>query len=58
MIDEFTRLKGKRVEIIANGIVYKGILIDLTEEDLNLQTDTQWILLPLDGVVSVREALY
>lgn len=56
MLDEVTRLRGKRVEVIANNIVYKGVLVDVTEEDVSLQTDTQWIFLSLGDVVSIREA--
>ena len=47
---------GKNVEVIANGMTYRGVLIEVSDADLNLKTPTQWISLPMAGVSSVRLA--
>lgn len=47
---QFYEMIGKRVSVCAGDIVYSGILIEVTEEYIELQCDTQWITLPLDNI--------
>lgn len=57
MKDELETLKGQQVEIVYNGVLYKGKLIGATEDEINLQTITDWVMLPMDGITTVRKAL-
>jgi hypothetical protein len=57
MRDELENLKGQQVEIVYNGLVYKGLLIGASEETIDLQTREQWIALPIDGITSLKKAL-
>ncbi len=56
MKDELESLKGQQVEVIYNGIVYRGLLIGATEDEVNLQTLTDWVMLPMIGITTVRRA--
>jgi len=44
---------GRRVRIIAGDIVYKGFLIEVSEENAALQTESQWITIPIDNINSI-----
>jgi hypothetical protein len=54
--DELEILKGQQVEVIYNGVLYRGRLVGATDEEINLQTGTDWVMLPLDGITTVRQA--
>lgn len=56
MKDQLEILKGQQVEIIYNGIVYRGLLVGTTEDEVNLQTLTDWVMLPMEGITTVRQA--
>ncbi len=56
MRDELEMFKGQQVEIIYNGLVYKGLLVGASEETVDLQTREQWIALPMEGITSVKKA--
>ncbi len=56
MRDELEMFKGQQVEIIYNGLVYKGLLVGASEETIDLQTREQWIALPMEGITSVKKA--
>jgi hypothetical protein len=56
MKDELEALKGQQVEVIYNGVVYRGLLIGATEDEVNLQTVTDWVMLPMEGITTVRQA--
>ena len=45
---------GRRVRIIAGDIVYKGILIEVSEENAALQTELQWTTIPIDNINSIE----
>ena len=45
---------GRRVRIIAGDIVYKGFLIEVSEENAALQTESQWITIPVDDINSIE----
>lgn len=55
MKDEIENCKGHQVEIMANGISYRGLLIGASDETISLQTPYQWIELPMDQVLSIRK---
>jgi hypothetical protein len=56
MKDELETLKGQQVEVIYNGVLYRGRLMGATEDEINLQTGTDWVMLPMDGITTVRQA--
>ncbi len=56
MKDQLELLKGQQVEVVYNGIVYRGLLVGATEDEVNLQTLTDWVMLPMDGITTVRKA--
>ena len=47
-------MTGKRVRIIANDIVYAGVLIEVSETSVELQGDVQWITIPVDSISSIE----
>ncbi len=49
-------LVGKTVEVNASDITYKGILVEIGEKEVHLQTETGWVVIPLDRIVDIREA--
>jgi hypothetical protein len=50
------QLMGRPVEMIANGILYKGTFVEMTDEDVKLRGPTGWIIIPTAKVSSVKEA--
>lgn len=44
---------GRRVRIIAGDVVYKGVLIEVSEENAELQAELQWITIPIDNINSI-----
>ena len=44
---------GRRVRITAGDIVYKGLLIEVSEENVELQAESQWITIPIDNINSI-----
>ncbi|MHB8481242.1 MAG: hypothetical protein ACYDBV_00680 [Nitrospiria bacterium] len=53
MKDQIENLRGHQVEVMANGILYKGILKGASEESLSLQTLQQWVEIPMEHVSSL-----
>jgi|Deesub1362A_J573_1020465.scaffolds.fasta_scaffold17572_2 hypothetical protein len=49
-------LTGKEVVVIANGITYRGILVEVGEQEVYLQAESGWITIPTEHVVDIREA--
>ncbi len=47
---------GKEVEVVANGVSYRGELVEITDNEVNLKTLMQWISLPISTVNTVRIA--
>jgi len=45
---------GKEVEVIANGMVYRGKLIEVSDTAVHLQNQLQYISLPARDVTDVR----
>ncbi len=47
-------LVGKEVEVIANGMSYTGVLIEVSDSEVHLRTPLQWVALPSESVSAVR----
>jgi len=53
---ELYTMIGKEVEVIANGMVYKGVLIEVSESEVYLKGQLQWITLPVSSVSEIKPA--
>jgi len=53
---ELYTMIGKEVEVIANGIMYKGVLIEVSETEVHLKGQLQWIALPASSVSQIKLA--
>ena len=45
---------GKEVEVIANGMHYTGVLIEVSDVEVHLKGSFQWISLPVSSVSEVK----
>jgi hypothetical protein len=45
---------GKEVEVIANGLSYTGILIEVSDTEVHLKGLMQWIALPVSSISVVK----
>ncbi|MFN3480463.1 MAG: hypothetical protein ACK415_08760 [Thermodesulfovibrionales bacterium] len=50
-------LIGKIVEVTANDITYRGRLVEMGETEVYLESDLGWIVIPVEQIASMREAL-
>ncbi len=54
--DELTTLRDREVEVMYEGVVYRGRLVGADETDLYLVTSAGSVTLPLTSISSVRAA--
>ncbi len=47
---------GKEVEVLANGMTYRGVLIEVSETEVHLKSTMQWMSLPTSGISSIKLA--
>ncbi len=47
-------LTGKEVEVKTVDISYRGILVEIGERDIHLQSANGWIVVPVDMVVDIK----
>jgi len=45
---------GKEVEVIANGMKYTGVLIEVSDVEVHLKGSMQWMSLPASSVSEIR----
>lgn len=55
--DELTTLRDREVEVMYEGVVYRGRLVGADETDLYLITSAGSFTLPLTSISSVRAAV-
>lgn len=48
-------LIGKMVEVITPDTTYKGKLVEIGEDDVYVESETGWIVVPVEKVVYIRE---
>ncbi|MCL5023102.1 MAG: hypothetical protein M1497_07025 [Nitrospirae bacterium] len=48
-------LLGKYVEVVANGIVYRGKLVEIGEEEVYLEAESGWVAIPVERVITIKE---
>ena len=56
MEDSLENLIGQKVDVIYEGIVYRGILVATTEDEVHLQTLIEWVSLPLERVSDIKKS--
>ncbi len=49
-------LIGKKVEVKTYETIYTGILVEISEAEVNLQAETGWIVIPIDRVVDIKSS--
>lgn len=47
-------LIGRKVEVITGEIIYRGVLIEIADEELHLQSEYGWISVPIEKVSEVK----
>jgi hypothetical protein len=47
---------GKKVDVFANGIIYSGELIEVSDAEVYLKGSMQWLSLPASSVSEIRLA--
>lgn len=55
-MDLLQSLQGKQVEVVYQGMVYKGVLVAASETEIHLQTLNDWVVLPMAEITEVRAA--
>lgn len=53
---ELGELTGKMVEVGTIETIYTGRLIEIDEENVQLESETGWVIVPTERVVFIREA--
>ncbi len=48
-------LINKQVEVLANGIVYRGILKDISEQSVSLVTQSGWMDIQMNSINRINE---
>jgi hypothetical protein len=54
--DSLESLKGQLVDVIYNGTVYRGVLTGASEDEVYLQTRTDWVSLPMSDITELHAA--
>ncbi|HAS54846.1 MAG TPA: hypothetical protein DCS42_12370 [Nitrospiraceae bacterium] len=44
---------GKEVDVIANGVKYSGVLVEVSDTEVHLKTSMQWVSLPASSVSTI-----
>jgi hypothetical protein len=45
---------GKEVEVMANGVKYEGVLIEVSDVEVHIKGPFQWIALPVASVSEIK----
>jgi hypothetical protein len=48
-------LVGKIVDVETPDMVYTGKLIEIGEEDVHLESESGWIVVPVDRIINIKE---
>jgi len=49
-------LIGKEVIVFAHGIEYRGVLMEINNEEVYLRTDMGWITIPINAINEISPA--
>jgi hypothetical protein len=50
-----TNLVGKIVDVETPGMTYTGKLIEIGEDEVHLESESGWIVIPVEKIMSIRE---
>jgi hypothetical protein len=50
-----TNLVGKIVDVETPDIIYTGKLIEISEGEVHIESESGWIVIPADRIVLIRE---
>ena len=53
--NEMIELLGKKVIVIANDITYTGKLVEIGEEEVYLESESGWVVIPVERVAVIKE---
>ncbi len=45
---------GSEVEVVANGMSYTGVLIEVSDAEVHIKTSLQWMALPASSVSMIK----
>ena len=48
-------LLGQCVEVIANDITYSGKLVEIGEDEVYIEADSGWIVIPIERVAVIKK---
>lgn len=51
---DINAMVGKEVEVLAHGMTYRGVLVEVSDTEVHIKTALQWISLPASIVGEVR----
>ncbi len=51
---DIQNMLNKEVEVIANGVSYTGVLMEVSETEVHLKTTLQWVSLPAASVSQIK----
>ena len=49
-------LTGKMVEVSTADTIYRGKLIEINDEEVHLEAESGWIVIPVERVAYIKEA--
>ena len=55
-MSDIQSMLGKEVEVIASGMTYRGVLIEVSDAEVHIRTSMQWVALPVSSVSAVKLA--
>jgi len=55
-MSDIQSMLGKEVEVIASGMTYRGVLIEVSDVEVHIRTSMQWVALPVSSVSAVKLA--
>ena len=56
IMPDIMQMIGKEVEVVSNGMLYRGTLVDVSDTTVHVKSQFQYISLPVSGVTEVRPA--
>lgn len=52
-MSDIREMIGKEVDVIANGMKYSGVLVEVSDAEVHLKTSMQWVSLPASSVSTI-----
>jgi hypothetical protein len=54
IMPDIQSMLGKEVEVIANGVTYRGVLVEVSDTEVHLKSSMQWMSLPVSSVSEIK----